>query len=213
MAKNERTAASGQGMSIREEVAEFKRQKIMDVALDLFYTQGFNGTTIDMVAQQLGKTKPFVYQYFPSKVKILESLCLPFMEAVNNTLNEALALDEAPSGKLLYAARNVTRHTLENQRNTSLYFREEHYMSEEFKIKVNSLRKSFDRKLRMILEEGIADRVFDIDNVKLFGLTITGMINWTFVWYNPEGPMTCDEISSEIARHCLQLVQRVRSPA
>ncbi len=50
------------------------RQRILDVALDLFIEQGFDGTSLRQIAEQLGVTKAALYYYFESKDDILMAL-------------------------------------------------------------------------------------------------------------------------------------------
>jgi AcrR family transcriptional regulator len=50
------------------------RQRILDVALDLFTEQGYDGTSLREIAEQLGITKAAIYYYFESKEDILMAL-------------------------------------------------------------------------------------------------------------------------------------------
>ena len=50
------------------------KQKILDAALDLFSTQGFEATSVSQIAYEVGIRKASVYSHFASKQEILESL-------------------------------------------------------------------------------------------------------------------------------------------
>ena len=50
------------------------RERILDVALDLFIEQGFDGTSLRQIAEQLGVTKAALYYHFTSKDDILMAL-------------------------------------------------------------------------------------------------------------------------------------------
>ncbi len=50
------------------------RHRILDVALDLFIEQGFDGTSLRQIAERLGVTKAALYYYFESKDDILLAL-------------------------------------------------------------------------------------------------------------------------------------------
>jgi AcrR family transcriptional regulator len=56
------------------------RQRILDVALDLFIEQGFDGTSLRQIAEQLGVTKAALYYHFESKEDILMALHLRLHE-------------------------------------------------------------------------------------------------------------------------------------
>ena len=50
------------------------RERILDVALDLFTDQGFDGTSMREIAERLGISKPAIYYHFASKEEILMAL-------------------------------------------------------------------------------------------------------------------------------------------
>ena len=52
------------------------KQRILNVALDLFTEQGYDGTSLREIAEQLGVTKAALYYHFESKEDILMALHL-----------------------------------------------------------------------------------------------------------------------------------------
>jgi AcrR family transcriptional regulator len=54
--------------------ANSTRARILDVALDLFLAQGYDGTSLRQIAEQLGVTKAALYYHFESKEDILMAL-------------------------------------------------------------------------------------------------------------------------------------------
>ncbi len=56
------------------------RERILDVALDLFTEKGFDGTSLREIAEQLGVTKAALYYHFASKDDILMALHMRFHE-------------------------------------------------------------------------------------------------------------------------------------
>ena len=58
------------------------RERILDVALDLFVEKGFDQTSLREIAEQLGVTKAALYYHFPSKGDILIALHIRMHELV-----------------------------------------------------------------------------------------------------------------------------------
>jgi AcrR family transcriptional regulator len=58
------------------------RERILDVALDLFVDQGYETTSLRQIAERLGVTKAALYYHFPSKGDILIALHLRMHELV-----------------------------------------------------------------------------------------------------------------------------------
>ncbi|MFW6205493.1 MAG: TetR/AcrR family transcriptional regulator, partial [Actinomycetota bacterium] len=64
------------------------RERILEVALDLFRRHGYEGTSIRDVAERMGLTKAAVYYHFPSKESLLADVLTPAMTRVRRVLAE-----------------------------------------------------------------------------------------------------------------------------
>jgi AcrR family transcriptional regulator len=63
------------------------RQRILDVALDLFVEQGYEKTSLREIAERVGVTKAALYYHFQSKEDIVTTLHMP----VHDLLHAAMA--------------------------------------------------------------------------------------------------------------------------
>ena len=64
----------GGGQPSGDQVGASTRERILDVALDLFTDQGFDGTSMREIAERLHISKPAIYYHFASKDEILMAL-------------------------------------------------------------------------------------------------------------------------------------------
>jgi AcrR family transcriptional regulator len=62
------------GQASGDQAGASTREKILDVALDLFTDQGFDGTSMREIAERLHISKPAIYYHFASKEEILMAL-------------------------------------------------------------------------------------------------------------------------------------------
>ena len=73
------------------------REKILDVALDLFTDQGFDGTSMREIAERLHMSKPAIYYHFASKEEILMALHMRLHEfgkaALERLAGQAVTLE------------------------------------------------------------------------------------------------------------------------
>ena len=67
-------APAGSGQPGSGHAGASTRERILDVALDLFTDQGFDGTSMREIAERLGISKPAIYYHFASKEEILMAL-------------------------------------------------------------------------------------------------------------------------------------------
>ena len=56
------------------------RQRIQEVARDLFLQQGVQRTSLKDIADKLGITKPALYYHFPSREDLVRSIVVPLIE-------------------------------------------------------------------------------------------------------------------------------------
>ena len=70
----------GRGQPSGDQDGASTRERILDVALDLFTDQGFDGTSMREIAERLHISKPAIYYHFASKEEILMALHLRLHE-------------------------------------------------------------------------------------------------------------------------------------
>jgi AcrR family transcriptional regulator len=191
---------------MREEITAYKRERILEEAVKLFYERGFSGTTLDDIAGKLGVTKPFIYTHFRSKVELLEAICRPTIEMSLEAITGAAQQPGTPSERLFNGIVDFSKVVLQRQANIAVYFREEKHLSETGLGEINTLRKRFDRVLSELLEEGIRAGEFKIVDVRLAALAIGGMVSWAYTWYQPQGRLPIDEVGAKLAHFAFQMV-------
>lgn len=191
---------------MRDEILAYKRERILEEAVKLFYARGFNGTTLDDIAAELGVTKPFIYTHFRSKVDLLAALCTPTIEMALAAVQTASSMPGSASDRLFHAISGFTRVILQRQANIAIYFREEKNLSPKALEEINGLRKRFDRVLSDLLADGVRSGEFDVADVRLAALAIGGMISWAYTWHRPSGRLTLEQMGTEMARLGLRMV-------
>jgi len=80
------------GMSARAAQAERTRQQILDTAQRLFNELGYDATSLQMIADEMGLTKAAVYYHFRAKGDILYAAMLPGIQRLGALLDEAAAI-------------------------------------------------------------------------------------------------------------------------
>lgn len=191
--------------SLRAEVSDFKRLRIREEACDLFFTRGYESTTLDAVAQQLEVTKPFIYSYYATKSDLLYDICRLGISMSLEALQHAAALDRSPSDRLKIIVESVLTIIFEYRKFIVVYEREEKNLNPERMREIRELRKLFDHRLADILAEGNSLGVFEIVDPVLTATTIGGMITWVAQWYSPDGKRT----QLEVINHILLMVGAV----
>jgi AcrR family transcriptional regulator len=191
---------------MREEILAYKRERILQEAVTLFYERGFTGTTLDDIAAELGVTKPFIYTHFRSKVELLAALCQPTIELSLAAVIAAAEGEGTPTQRLHRAMADFAQVVLQRQANIAIFFREEKNLAPEALEEINTLRKKFDRVLSELLREGVAAGEFHIADVNVAALALGGMISWAYTWHRPEGRLTLESVCDTLAGLALRMV-------
>jgi AcrR family transcriptional regulator len=190
---------------MREEIQAYKRERILQEAVVLFYANGFTATTLDDIAAALGVTKPFIYTHFRSKTDLLAALCTPTIELSLAAVADAAKGPGTPTKRLRRAVIDFTKVVLQRQANIAIFFREEKHLAPAVLAEITALRKRFDRTLSKLLTEGVAAGEFVMVDVNLAALAIGGMISWAYTWHRPNGRLPLDELCARMAELALQM--------
>jgi AcrR family transcriptional regulator len=70
---------------------EGTRERILDVALRLFAEHSFAGTSLQMIADELGITKAAVYHHFHTREELLGTLVKPALDEMRAVVDAAVA--------------------------------------------------------------------------------------------------------------------------
>jgi AcrR family transcriptional regulator len=73
------------------------RARILDAALDVFSEHGFEGSSLQEIADRLELTKAALYYYFRSKDELLEALVEPAITGLNEILEECSGEPDTPA--------------------------------------------------------------------------------------------------------------------
>jgi len=191
---------------MREEVNNFKRGRIIEVASHLFYERGFVGTTLDAIAEELSVTKPFVYQFFKSKHEILAALIGHEIESVIKLLDEAYSEALSPQERLGRFVKAWVRKNVEMRKIVVIFWQEQNHFTPKMQKESRNLQKTLNARLAELIEDGVKAGVFSVGNPTLSAFALTGILQWVPRWYRPEGVLDVEQIADYFADIALRVV-------
>ena len=143
------------------------RQKLVDVARQLFAKNGIANTTMNDIAVASGKGRRTLYTYFNRKEEVYSAVIESELERLSDRLDEVAAKKTRPQDKiieLIYTHLSMIRETVVRNGNLRAEFFRNIWM-------VEKVRKNFDEDeielFRKVYAEGKADGEFDIEDVDL----------------------------------------------
>lgn len=99
--RNRRTAAEIPDAAATV-TTETDRWRILEVARKHFFAQGFQATTMDEIARDLGMSKKTLYQYFPSKEALLDGIIDFLADELAALLSTVLNDRQTPTTDKIY---------------------------------------------------------------------------------------------------------------
>ena len=175
-----------------------RRKEILHAALRAFRGRGYHGTTLDDIAERFGVRKTALY-YFPDKEAILYACHQESLAELDRIVAGSRAFDTAME-RLAYVIREHVRVMTETLEGSPLAF-EVTALSAGRQRDVIAGRDRYERALRRIIAQGVADHEFRQLNPKIAVFAILGSINWIARWYRPEGALQAEELGREFAEH------------
>ena len=143
------------------------RQKLVDVARQLFAKNGVANTTMNDIAKASGKGRRTLYTYFKSKDDVYYAVIESELERLSDKLDEVAAKKMKPQDKiveLIYTHLSMIKETVVRNGNLRADFFRNIWL-------VEKVRKSFDEdELEIFRKEdtdGKEDGAGDIENVDL----------------------------------------------
>ncbi|MBD8977482.1 MAG: TetR/AcrR family transcriptional regulator [Bacteroidales bacterium] len=143
------------------------RQKLLEVARELFAHKGLEATTMNDIAAASGRGRRTLYTYFRNKEEIYYAVIEEELERLSEKMDEVAVMDVEPEEKiftLIYTHLSIIRDTVARNGTLRAEFFRNIWM-------VEKVRKAFDveehRILQKVLQEGVDKGRFRIENVGL----------------------------------------------
>jgi len=174
------------------------KTKILDVSARMFSKQGYNGTVLRDIANELNMKAGSLYYHFESKEQlVLEVLNIGLQNITDKVMAaiDALPEDATSRERLFAAAKGHLTALLEKGDYTSTSIRNLGLLPDSVLEEVMVSRKKYENMWRTWIEEAQAKGDIRADiNIKVLRLSIFGALNRTVAWYK-EGELTINEIA------------------
>ena len=192
--------------TFRDEVAELKRDRILDTAARLFHQRGYARTTLDQVAEEMGFSKALIYANFRSKTELLVAICEKGVSEVHKAVQGALDLELDTRATLALVVERYVTTVLQYQRYIAVYTREDKALPAEDALRVNESRRAFFAMLAGFIEAGRDEGVLETGDPLLSALELGGSVTWMAFWYVDGGRLEPREIAAHVTRSTMMML-------
>jgi AcrR family transcriptional regulator len=182
---------------------DLQRTAILQAAAELFAERGFRGASMAQLARACRVSKPLLYHYYRDKEHILLDIADTYVDRLLAIVRDTHAQKLAPDEHLRALIGRFMHEYEHSQAQHMVLVQDVKFLAERERRKVlakeREVVEAFSRAIAALRPRfrGKAQRV-------PLAMILFGMINWTFTWLRPTGPLTYDdmaEVVSEIFLH------------
>lgn len=194
------TATGAEGISVPGAV----REDIIHAATRVFSDRGYHAASMAEIAEAVGIRKPSLYHHVRKKEDLLflihERMVDELIQQTQPIFNSSMSPAEKLRGALTIAMRFVARH----RDGVTVFLTEQRAMSGERWSELVVKRDSYERMIHTIIAEGTASGAFVEVPPKIAAKAVLAMANWGYEWFQPNGPLSADEVADTFATIALK---------
>jgi TetR/AcrR family transcriptional regulator, cholesterol catabolism regulator len=169
-----------------------RQQRVVTEAARVFAERGYDQTSVQQLADELGIAAGGLYHYFGGKEQLLITICDQLTDGLVEEAAEAAAAADPPEEELRAIVRIWVARVIEHRHHMLVFQQERHVIErgEQWRA-LRETRKRFERLVARTLEriDGLAgDR-------RLAVSALLGMVNHTPQWFRPRGRLGAEEIA------------------
>lgn len=177
------------------ESGQFTRNRVFEVAAEVFHRKGYDNASMSDIASAVGLTKAGLYHHVESKEQLLytvldygldltEAYVLKPLDEIADPLDRLKKMIELHLYVVL-EARNLEITGLLHECKT---------LSDSDSTKINQRKKKYVQMTTSLIADVLKKYNIKDVNPKLAAFALLGMLNWTYQWYKAAGSIQCDEI-------------------
>ena len=169
-----------------------KQQRIRDCAAELFAARGFEATSAADIAAEGGFSKALIYHYFSSKEEILQDLLEAHMDALLEAAEGSLRDADPPRTRLRAFVRAHMRLYATSRARHLLLINDLGALPSKGRAAIVAKQRKLIG-LAADLFAAVAPLLKTQPEMRFpTAMSFYGMINWTCIWYRPDGSLSPD---------------------
>jgi AcrR family transcriptional regulator len=181
-------------------------ERLLQAAAHAFADKGFHATTTRDIASGAGLSPAGVYVHFGSKEELLFALSRSGHESALRLMRSAIADGQTPAEQLVTVMARFTEWHVEQYQVARVVQYEHHHLTPEHHAEVLAQRKEMDALVRDVLDRGVADGTFSVDDSADTALALLSIVVDVARWYSTTIRRTPAQIGATNAALALRLV-------
>lgn len=188
---------------------ELVERELLDCAAELFARNGYNGTSLQEIAESARIGRTTLYHYFRSKEAFLTALVEDVTLGAWSMLHQIrMREDLTPHGQLEAAAKMLVMRVLSNPTRFRVLERDEGHLPSGLAERHRKAKRDSLAELMLIIDAGIMSGEFRPVDPQVTALTVFGMCNWPAWWFNAKSRRNPADVADAISAMAVGAVMR-----
>ena len=180
-----------------------RRKELVAIAARLFCNQGYESTTVRMLADAMGIKSGSLFHHFKDKQEILFAVIESGMHHALQITTRALEKLDSPRERLLAVARSHLFTLLEDRNAHVVALYEWRSLTEESRHELVKIRDAYESLWTQVIAECQEAGLMTGDRGLQRRLAL-GALNWTVQWYRPGAGLEPDDLAEELVAMVLR---------
>jgi AcrR family transcriptional regulator len=183
------------------------RERVIGIAAELFARNSYHGTGVAEICTAVGLGRGALYHYIGNKEALLYEISKTQVDRMNDQAEELLRAGHPAEKLLREMARQLLRNIANHRSEWAVFFREYTALTGEKRDKVVAARERYEGYWRQVLDRGVDEKVLR-PTPRLLVKGILGMLNYTYLWFEPGGKVSPEELADEFLDALLNGMRR-----
>ena len=163
-----------------------KLEGILRQSAAVFCARGYHQASMRDIARATGVSLAGLYYYFSSKEHLLYLIQRHTFETILASSRAAIEDERDPEGRLRAFVRMHVRYFLAHPNEMKVINHEAESLGDDWRHEVSALKKAYYRLCFEQVEALKASRKLTGFDIRIAVLSLFGMMNWIYTWYNPK---------------------------
>jgi AcrR family transcriptional regulator len=174
------------------------RQRIIESALELFSKNGYNGTAVQEIAQLAELTKGAFYHHFATKIELLLTIQMEYLDTQLEMLTPILKLNLS-SEEVIEKIMTVGLEMIVSHRaHVAIFYQERRFFEEPIFESVRAKRLLVETLILNAINNGVKNKEITPEiNAHLLAFCFLGMTAYSFQWYDENGALSPKEVAHQ----------------
>ena len=172
--------------------------KILEHATEVFCEKGYAGASMRDLSRASGMSLAGMYYYFESKERLLYLIQKHTFTTIIARLRQRLEGVSDPEQRIRLFILNHLEYFLANQKAMKVLSHEDDALKNGFGSEIAAVKREYYRICVGLMDEFKEGRRLEFSS-RMAVLSLFGMMNWIYTWYNPRIDADAGELAGQMA--------------